>query len=65
MEQFLWDFSVYISLLGFVLLIVSVLTGLRIIKIKQKFKIHKKTAIAAFITIMIHSGIMIYFYFFT
>jgi len=65
MEQFLWDFAVYISLLGFVLLIIALLTGLRIIKIKQKFKIHRKVAIAAFIAVIVHAIIMIYFYFFT
>ncbi len=63
MEQYLWDFSIYISLIGFVLLVLSLLTGLRVIK--PKFKIHKKLAIGAFITIMMHASIMIYFYFFS
>ena len=65
MEQFLWDFSIYSSLLGLGLLIIAFLTGLRIIKIKAKYRIHKKFAIGAFITVMIHAIIMIYFYFFT
>lgn len=63
MEQYLWDFSIYISLAGLLLLILSFLTGLRIIKIKPKYKAHRKLAIAAFITIIPHAFIMIYFYF--
>ena len=65
MEQFLWDFSVYISLVGLLFLLFSFLTGMRIIKIKPKYKAHKILAIAAFATIMPHAFIMIYFYFFT
>lgn len=65
MEEYLWDFSVYISLIGLVFLLFSFLTGMRIIKIKPKYKAHKKLAIAAFVTIMPHAFIMIWFYFFT
>ena len=65
MEQFMWDFSIYISLFGFFLLVLALLTGLRIIKLKSIFKVHKKLALASFITIGIHAVIMIYFYFFT
>lgn len=64
MEEFLWDFSIYISIAGLVFLLFSFLTGMRIIKIKPKYKAHKKTAIAAFVTIMPHALIMLYFYFF-
>lgn len=65
MEQIIWDISIYISLLGFVMLVLSLLTGLRIIKIKPIYKIHKKVAITSFVAIGIHAMIMIYFYFFT
>ncbi len=65
MEQLIWDFAIYISLFGFILFVLALLTGLRILKIKYLFKVHKKFALASFITIGIHAIIMIYFYFFS
>jgi len=65
MEQLFWNIAIYISLLGFVVLVLTLLTGLRVIKIKPIYRIHKKLALAAFIAIGIHASIMVYFYFFT
>jgi hypothetical protein len=38
MEQILWDIAIVASLLGFLFLIFAFLTGLRIVKIKPKFR---------------------------
>jgi hypothetical protein len=64
MEQILWDVAIVASLLGFLFLIFAFLTGLRIIKIKPKFRAHKKAALAAFGVVSVHALIMFYFYFF-
>jgi len=64
MEQFLWDAAIIASIAGFLLLIFALLTGLRIIKIKPKFRAHKKAALAAFSVVSVHAVIMFYFYFF-
>jgi len=65
MEQLFWNSSIYISFVGFVVLTLTLLTGLRVIKMKSIYRIHKKLALAAFIAIGIHASIMVYFYFFT
>ena len=65
MEQLFWNIAIYISFLGFVVLTLALLTGLRVIKIKPIYRIHKKLALVAFIAIGIHASIMVYFYFFT
>ncbi len=61
--QILWDVAIYLSLAGLVILIISLLTGLRVIKPKPKLHLHKKLSITAFVLVMIHAVIMIYFYF--
>lgn len=63
--QILWDVSVYLSLAGLVLLVLTFLTGLRIIKPKAKYRLHKKFSIGAVTLVGIHAVVMIYFYFFT
>jgi len=65
MEQLFWNLAIYISLAGFVVLTLALLTGLRVIKIKPIYRIHKKLALTAFVAIGIHASIMVYFYFFT
>ncbi|VBB47134.1 conserved hypothetical protein [uncultured Paludibacter sp.] len=65
MEQILFDSAIYLSLAGFVLLILAVLTGLRIIKPRARYHLHKKFALSASILVSIHALIMLYFYFFT
>lgn len=63
--EILWDGAIYVSLVGFLLLIISLLTGLRILKPKPKLHLHKKLSITGAILISIHAIIMIYFYYFT
>lgn len=63
--QILWDVAIYFSLVGFLLLIISLLTGLRILKPKPKLHLHKKLSITGAIFMSIHGLIMLYFYYFT
>ena len=63
--QILWDVAIYFSLAGFLLLIISLLTGLRILKPKPKLHLHKKLSIVGAILMSIHGFIMLYFYYFT
>ena len=61
--QILWDAAIYLSFAGLLILIISLLTGLRVIKPKPKLHLHKKLSITAFTLVAIHGVIMIYFYF--
>ena len=63
--QILWDVAIYFSLAGLLLLIFSLLTGLRILKPKPKLHLHKKLSIIGAILMSIHGFIMLYFYYFT
>jgi len=61
----LFEVSVWLSIVGLVFLVLSFLTGLRIIKPKKPIKfLHKKLSIATFTFVGIHALIMLYFYFF-
>ncbi len=63
--EIIWKVAIYLSFAGFILLILAVLTGLRVIKTRPKRHLHKKFALTAFSLVAIHGLIMIYFYFFT
>jgi hypothetical protein len=63
--QILWDAAIYLSLAALVLFIFVFLTGLRVIKPKAKWHLHKKLAIWAGSLVGSHAIIMLYFYFFT
>lgn len=63
--QILWNVAIYLSFAGLLILIISLLTGLRVIKPKPKLHLHKKLGITAFTLVAIHGVIMTYFYFFT
>lgn len=59
------DIITYFGLIGFVMIICSFLTGMRIIKVKPKYHIHKKIGIIGFCIITVHALFMSYYYFFT
>ena len=60
MEGFTFDkFAVLCGIIGFILICVSFLTGMRIIKIPGKYHIHKKVGIVGFIIVAIHATFMI------
>jgi len=65
MEEIIMKVSVYLAVGGFIVIIFALLTGLRIIKVKSNYKVHKRMAIIGFTAICVHAVIMSYFYFLT
>jgi DMSO/TMAO reductase YedYZ heme-binding membrane subunit len=63
--EIVWKVAIYLSFVGFIFLILAVLTGLRVIKTRPKRHMLKKFALTAFSLVVTHGLIMIYFYFFT
>ncbi|MBP1665096.1 MAG: hypothetical protein H6Q19_2236 [Bacteroidetes bacterium] len=62
----LFQAGVWLSFAGLIFLVISFLTGLRVIKPKKPIRfLHKKLSISAFVLVGIHALIMIYFYLFT
>ena len=56
----LYDISLYFGIVGFILLIVSFLTGLRYIKPKPKYKIHRRIGIIGTILMSYHALFMLF-----
>jgi hypothetical protein len=65
MGDVIFRISLYLGLAGFTLFVFSFLSGLRIIKPKSKYHLHKRVGIIGFSAIVIHALVMSYFYFFT
>ncbi|MBP1673056.1 MAG: hypothetical protein H6Q25_871 [Bacteroidetes bacterium] len=65
MEISFYDIVIYLGILGLLMMIISFLTGMRYIKIKPKYKVHKRIGILGFIFAMIHGFTMLYNYFFS
>lgn len=65
MQEIIFSISLYLGVAGFLLFSVSTLTGLRIIKIKAKYRVHKRVGIIGFSAMFIHGLVMSYFYFFS
>ncbi|OFY39179.1 MAG: hypothetical protein A2X18_03940 [Bacteroidetes bacterium GWF2_40_14] len=63
METVIFNVSLYLGILGFLLFTVSFLSGLRIIKTKAKFRVHKRVGIIGFVAVCVHAFVMSYFYF--
>ena len=62
----LFKAGIWISFIGLLFLIISLLTGLRVIRPRKPIRhFHKKLSITTFVLICTHAVIMIYFYFFT
>ncbi len=61
----MFEVMIYFGLLGFLMLCFSFLTGTHILKIKGKFRIHKKVGIVGFIFMATHAIFMSYYVFFT
>jgi hypothetical protein len=64
MEQIIFLVSLYLGIAGLFLFLISFLSGLRYIKVKAKYKLHKRIGIVGFIAVCIHGVVMSYFYFF-
>jgi DMSO/TMAO reductase YedYZ heme-binding membrane subunit len=65
MEITFYDIVIYLGILGLLMMIFSFLTGMRYIKIKPKYKVHKRVGVVGFIFAMIHGFTMLYNYFFS
>ena len=65
MQEIIFSISLYLGLAGFLLFLVSFLTGFRIIKIKAKYRVHRRVGIIGFSAMFIHGLVMSYFYFFS
>lgn len=65
MQEIIFSISLYLGIAGFLLFSVSILTGLRIIKIKANYIVHKRVGILGFSAMLIHGLVMSYFYFFS
>jgi hypothetical protein len=63
--QLFWNGAIYLGIIGLVFLTAGLLTGLRIIKPKAKWRLHKKFGILTGITVGIHALVMLYFYLLT
>lgn len=61
----IYDISIYLGILGFILLSFSFLSGMHIIKIKAKYRLHKRIGIIGFSAAATHALVMLYFFFFS
>lgn len=65
MQEIIFTVSLYLGIAGFLAFTYSFLSGLRIIKIKAKYKLHKRIGIAGFTAMCVHGLVMSYYYFFS
>ncbi len=66
MENFpIYETSIWIGIIGFILIIFTSLLGYRIIKTPVKMHLHRRIGILGLVACTIHSFIMFYFYLFT
>lgn len=60
----IYDITIWLGILGLLLITFSFLSGMRIIKTNPKLRLHKKLSIIGFIFAAIHGLVMLYFYLF-
>jgi hypothetical protein len=65
MLEILYTVSLYMGILGFLAFTFSYLSGMRIIKVKAKYKLHKRIGILGFTAMCIHGLVMCYFHYFS
>ena len=63
MQEIIFTVSLYLGIAGFLMFVVSFLTGLRYIKVKAKYRLHKRIGITGFCLVSIHALVMSYTYF--
>jgi hypothetical protein len=63
MSEIIFTVSLYLGIVGFFLFTYSFLSGMRIIKVKAKYKLHKRLGIAGFVAMCVHGIVMSYYYF--
>ncbi len=64
MEEVIYNISLYLGIAGFFLFLFSFLSGLRIIKVKAKYRLHKRVGVVGFMAVCGHGLVMCYFHFF-
>lgn len=57
----MYDISLYLGITGFLLFLISFLSGLRYIKVSPKYKLHKRIGIIGTIAMSIHACVMLFF----
>jgi DMSO/TMAO reductase YedYZ heme-binding membrane subunit len=65
MDITFYDITVYLGILGLLMMIFSFLTGMRIWKSKKRMIYHKRIGIVGFIAAMVHGFTMLYYFFFS
>jgi len=63
MEEIIFTVSLYMGIAGFLMFVFSFLSGLRYIKVKAKYRLHKRIGILGFCLVSIHAIVMSYTYF--
>jgi DMSO/TMAO reductase YedYZ heme-binding membrane subunit len=58
-----YEVAVYVGILGLLCITFSFLSGLRIIKIKAKYRLHKRVGIIGFGAVIVHGLTMLYYSF--
>lgn len=64
-ELSLYNITIILGILGFVLLIITVLIAMRVIKTPVKYHLHRRIGFVAFITSSVHAIVMLYYYLFS
>jgi VIT1/CCC1 family predicted Fe2+/Mn2+ transporter len=59
----IYEITTYLGIVGFVLLFFAALVGLRYIKIRPKYKVHRRVGITGGIAMTIHSLFMLFWKF--
>jgi hypothetical protein len=57
----IYNLSVFLGVIGFLLLLLSFLTGIKVIKSGSKNNLHKLFSIIGFAAAAVHSMVMLYF----
>lgn len=65
MHEIIFTVSLYLGIIGFLMFTFSFLSGMRIIKVKAKYKMHKRIGIVGFVSMCIHGFVMSFYYFFS
>lgn len=63
MEELIFNVSLYLGIAGFLMFVFSFLSGLRFIKVKAKYRLHKRIGVIGFCCVTVHAFVMSYFYF--
>ena len=64
MQELIYTVSLYLGMVGFLAFTCSFLTGMKFIKIKAKFRLHKRIGKIGFFAMLTHGLVMSYYYFF-